>query len=111
MRTTNVILGLVPRNQRSAGSGAIRWMDGRAPRPSPRAGKPDHDSLKAISAWPLSPWGRGREAMTCVRVPLAAGRRNLNGADVSHSAELVRGDFGARVKAPSSAPSGHLLPK
>jgi hypothetical protein len=36
---------------------------------------------------------------------------NRIGADVSHSAELVRGDFANEVKAPSSAPSGHLLPK
>ena len=30
---------------------------------------------------------------------------------VCHSAELVRGDFLAEIKAPSSGPSDHLLPK
>jgi hypothetical protein len=34
-----------------------------------------------------------------------------DGADVSHLAELVRGNFSSPNKAPSSAPSGHLLPK
>jgi hypothetical protein len=37
--------------------------------------------------------------------------RNLASAAVSHLAELVRGDFLGRLKAPSSGPSGHLLPK
>jgi hypothetical protein len=49
--------------------------------------------------------------MTYGRVRLAGVGRNVDGADVSHLAELVRGDFVLRVKAPSSAPSGHLLPK
>jgi hypothetical protein len=34
-----------------------------------------------------------------------------NGADVSHKAELVRGNLVPSLKAPSSGPSGHLLPK
>jgi hypothetical protein len=33
------------------------------------------------------------------------------GAAVSHLAELVRGEFLSVGKAPSSGPSGHLLPK
>ena len=37
--------------------------------------------------------------------------RNFNGATVTHSAELVRGNYLATMKAPSSGPSGHLLPK
>jgi hypothetical protein len=36
---------------------------------------------------------------------------NRAGADVSHTAELVRGDCIQSAKAPSSGPSGHLLPK
>jgi len=54
--------------------------------------------------------------MTYIRVPLARHGRNLGDADVSHLAELVRGDFlsGRKVsqrRAPSSGPSGQLLPK
>jgi hypothetical protein len=50
--------------------------------------------------------------MTYGRVPLASNKHDLNGAVVSHLAELVRGNFSAReLKAPSSAPTGHLLPK
>jgi hypothetical protein len=38
--------------------------------------------------------------------------QTLDGAAVSHSAELVRGDSSLDgVKAPSSGPTGHLLPK
>ena len=38
--------------------------------------------------------------------------QDLDGATVSHLAELVRGESSnALAKAPSSAPSGHLLPK
>src|SRR5262245_51748855 len=76
------------------------------------------DWMTAISGHParrrpLSPRGRGREATTygCSRLhaPLA---RPLAKATVSRLAELVRGDCAARVtKRPSSAPSGHLLPK
>ena len=57
----------------------------------------------ASSALPLSPRGRGREAMTYGRVHLANRMHNVEGADVSHWAELVRGDFFSRTKAPSSA--------
>ena len=46
-------------------------------------------------------YGRGLQA-----APLS----QRNGAGVSHSAELVRGNFSAG-EGPSSAPSGHLLPK
>jgi hypothetical protein len=73
----------------------------------------------AIAA-PL-PLGRGREAKTYGRVCRGLFVLDLEGAAVSHSAELVRGDFAARdSKAPSSGPScrrrvfdttGHLLPK
>jgi FO synthase len=58
------------------------------------------------------PSGRGREAMTYARVVSAGRTQTLDGADVSHSAELVRGELSSRLsKAPSSGPSGHLLPK
>ena len=67
---------------------------------------------RCVTALPLSPRGRGREAMTCDRVRVA-GRMHIGpGAIVSHSAELVRGDLPvSQQKAPSSGPSGHLLPK
>src|SRR6187397_2077956 len=42
---------------------------------------------------PLSPSGRGREAMTCGRGNLATRGCALDGAAASHLAELVRGDF------------------
>src|SRR5262245_34823812 len=42
---------------------------------------------------PLSPWGRGREAMTYGRELLASRGRDLDGAVVSHSAEPVRGNL------------------
>jgi len=63
--------------------------------------------------YPLSPWGRGREAMTYGRVHDADHRCNHSCAAVSHLAELVRGYFlpPCATKAPSSGPSGHLLPK
>ena len=48
--------------------------------------------------------------MTCGRVNTFSLRWTLAGAAASHSAELVRG-YLLVVKAPSSAPSGHLLPK
>jgi hypothetical protein len=61
---------------------------------------------------PLSPRGRGREAMTYGRARHQANTDKPLGADVSHLAGLVRGDFSLpTVKAPSSGPSGHLLPK
>jgi hypothetical protein len=49
--------------------------------------------------------------MTYGRVLLATHPLTLGGAAVSHSAELVRGEYCWLSKAPSSAPSGHLLPK
>jgi hypothetical protein len=45
--------------------------------------------------------------MTYGRVRFAATNQDLVGAAVSHLAELVRGE----LKAPSSGPSGQLLPK
>jgi len=51
--------------------------------------------------------------MTYGRVRYTVDRHTLKGAAVSHLAELVRGDFLASAcpKAPSTGPSGHLLPK
>jgi len=49
--------------------------------------------------------------MTCDRESTRDLEREESGAVASHSAELVRGDSSARVKAPSSGLSGHLLPK
>jgi hypothetical protein len=50
--------------------------------------------------------------MTYGRVHHAAGTLTPKCADVSHLAELVRGDFSLRgLKAPSSGASRHLLPK
>ena len=50
--------------------------------------------------------------MTYGRVRVAGLMHDGKGAGVSHLAELVRGDFDSEVtKAPSSGPSGHLLPK
>jgi hypothetical protein len=50
--------------------------------------------------------------MTYGRDQLPDHRQSLDDAVVSHSAELVRGDSNLRgKKAPSSAPTGHLLPK
>jgi hypothetical protein len=62
---------------------------------------------------PLSPRGRGREAMTYGRVHNAIREHDPPGAAVSHLAELVRGNSlpWCATKAPSSGPSGHLLPK
>ena len=56
-------------------------------------------------------WGRGREAMTYDRVRQVGCCRDLDGAIVSHLAELVRGHFFPRVKAPSSRPSGTFSPR
>jgi hypothetical protein len=50
--------------------------------------------------------------MTYDRVHIANHEHAISGAVASHSAELVRGDLHReQAKAPSSAPSGHLLPK
>ena len=50
--------------------------------------------------------------MTYGRVLFANHTRAVAGAAVSHLAELVRGTFfSAILKPPSSAPTGHLLPK
>ena len=67
---------------------------------------------RRFAALPLSPRGRGREAMAygCGALPIHV--HSPAGAVVSHVAELVRGDLVAdEQKAPSSGPSGHLLPK
>ena len=39
------------------------------------------------------------------------GHRERAHVAVSHSAELVRGNFSAQMNTPSSGPAGHLLPK
>jgi hypothetical protein len=50
--------------------------------------------------------------MTYGRVRSASNKHDHSGAVVSHLAELVRGTFYLTgMKAPSSAPTGHLLPK
>src|SRR4029453_6999117 len=55
---------------------------------------------------PLSPSGRGREAMTYGRELLANPGRALDGAVVGHSAELVRGDLLHFLgRPPESAPA------
>jgi FO synthase len=74
----------------------------------------------ASSVAPL-PSGRGREAMTYGREAFAHRTHAADGADVSHAAELVRGEPGEpSPKGPSSGPSrrrrasgstDHLLPK
>jgi hypothetical protein len=66
---------------------------------------------RRFAALPLSPRGRGREAMIYGRVLLTNLRHNVMGASVSHSAELERDDLLASVKAPSPGPADHLLPK
>jgi hypothetical protein len=60
---------------------------------------------------PLSPRGRGREAMTygCVAIPLHA--QGLDGAAVSHLAELVRGDFDDSDEGPLIRPFGAPSPQ
>src|SRR5438128_11199407 len=60
---------------------------------------------------PLSPRGRGCEAMTYGRVHRAKDTCALDGATVSHSAELVRGHLFVRRRRPPHPPFGHLLPK
>jgi hypothetical protein len=71
------------------------------------------DETSQTGALPLSPRGRGREAMTYGRVRDASHGYRPQGAAVSHLAELVRGYFPAEClsKAPSSGPPGHLLPR
>ena len=59
---------------------------------------------------PLSPRGRGREAMTYGRARIVGHGHTLDGAAVSHSAELVRGHF-KRRRRPPHPPFGHPLPK
>jgi hypothetical protein len=57
----------------------------------------------------LSPRGRGLFAMTYGCVANANSLLDRKGAAVSRSANRVRGNFA--LNTPSSAPSGHLLPK
>jgi hypothetical protein len=49
--------------------------------------------------------------MTYGRVLSAHHNSALDGAAISHSAELVRGDGFARKRRPPHPPFGHLLPK
>jgi hypothetical protein len=61
---------------------------------------------------PLSPLGRGCEAMTYVRRHQPNHEYSVDGAVVSHSAELVRGDFVApEVKAPHPPLRGTFSPR
>ena len=46
--------------------------------------------------------------MTCGRALLAGREQPLDGAAVSHSADLVRGDCLARLQGPAFAPAGPL---
>ena len=62
-------------------------------------------------ALPLSPWGRGCEAMTYGRVALASKLRDGNGADVSHLPELVRGNFSDAEQSPLIRPFGAPSPQ
>src|SRR5947208_11282618 len=58
---------------------------------------------------PLSPSGRGREAMTYGRGRRACECFDIDGASVSHLAELVRGNFFLlAVKAPRSGCDSQL---
>ena len=68
-------------------------------------------SEAASWALPLSPRGRGREAMTYGRGTDLRPRTHLDSAAVSHLAELVRGDFLRAQRRPPHPPFGHLLPK
>ena len=65
-----------------------------------------HGAMTAASALDasLSPRGRGCEAMTYGRVHFAQDRRVLDGAAISHLAELARGDFFARKEGPLIRP-------
>jgi hypothetical protein len=65
----------------------------------------------ASSALPFSPRGRGRVAMTYGRVRLANRMHNTESADVSHSAELVRGDFSYGAQGPLIRPFGAPSPQ
>jgi protein ImuB len=79
---------LIDRLQQRLGGGAVHSL---RPHPShipERAVRPASPSPRAS---PL-PLGRGREAMTYGREPRAAQEQDGNGAAVSHSAELVRGE-------------------
>ena len=93
-------------------------------RPSSRsaAGDEEEATLSAIAIafpnhrqdqqQPLSLRGRGREAMTYGPVRWAITRRDLRGATVSHSAELVRGNSFVREQGRPPHPAfGHFLPK
>src|SRR6188508_425069 len=59
---------------------------------SPCPTLPDKDHPAKRPRFPLSPWGRGREAMTYGCVAHASHVQDLEGAAVSHLAELVRGN-------------------
>ncbi len=65
----------------------------------------DPQARRVRSDVPLSPQGRGREAMTYGRAHLQDCPSNLDGAAASHLAELVRGDSLAnRRRPPHPAP-------
>src|SRR4029078_7862238 len=56
------------------------------------------------------PGGRGRETMTCGRVPLPGHKHSFDGAVASHLAELVRADFFARKQGSLIRPYGPPSP-
>ena len=59
--------------------------------------------MKVPHATPL-PLGRGREAMTYGRVHLRTDELGLDGAAVSHLAELVRGEWSNGARRPPHPP-------
>jgi hypothetical protein len=61
-------------------------------------------SLSIRRMLPLSPRGRGREVMTYGRVRAESRMHNAESADVSHKAELVRGDFLCSTQGPLIRP-------
>jgi hypothetical protein len=62
-------------------------------------------------AQPLSPRGRGREAMTCGRVLQPNSEDAVDGTAASHSAELVRGNFPSHPEGPLIRPFGAPSPQ
>ena len=64
-----------------------------------------------ILSWPLSPRGRGREAMTYGRVADTCAGCGASRRGRKSSGRTGEGRLLANTKAPSSGPSDHLLPK
>src|SRR5437899_1249975 len=66
---------------------------------------------REVSERHLSPRGRGREAMTYGRAFRQDHKHPLDGAAVSHLAELVRGDLFCASEGPLIRPSGTFSPR